>query len=431
MCTKFPQTNLPFFAFLLSILFASNAFASNGFNGIGFGAESIGLGGADLAISHDTSSLNTNPAGLAEIKRSWLDIYAAAVYGIDVHHRDSFGNNKEVDGSVVPVATVGYGHRLKNTPIALGVGVFAQGGTGYEYTDLNTVFGTTDDLTSQFRIAKISAGIAYQVNDTLQVGISVAAIYSNIEQKFFPETSSFNDQPERAFFGFQLKDVDGITYGYKLGVKYKVDNRQSIGLAFTPESNLKLNGGRLISNQSSIGLGKVTYRNAAVEGIKLPQEVGIGYAFEVTPQLLFSAKLNWLDWSSAMKKSTLTFKNPQTPEATPAVSQSVKNNWRDQYVAAIGFAFHTGDQTVYQLGYNYGRNPIPDEHLSPLFATIMTQHFTAGFGKQFTHGWNVDLGIEYSPSKKVSYTNPELPFGEGAQEENEIVVVHLTFSRVL
>ena len=428
---KFRQANLTFLSFSCSILFTTNAFASNGFNGIGFGAESIGLGGADIAIAHDTSSLNTNPAGLAEIKQQWLDIYAAAVYGIDVQHRDNFGNDKEVDDRFVPVATLGYAHRLKDTRITFGVGAFAQGGTGYEYSNLNTAFGTRDDLTTQFRVAKVSGGVAYQINDALQAGFSVSAIYSDLEQKFFPETSFFNGQPENAFFGFRLKDVDGITYGYKIGVKYKVDNRQSIGFAFTPESDLKLNGGRLISNQSSIGLGKVTYRNAAVEGIKLPQEVGIGYAFEITPQLLFAAKLNWLDWSSAMKKSTLTFKNPQNPAAAPSVSESAKNDWRDQYVAAIGFAYQSSHQTVYRLGYNYGRNPIPNKHLNPLFATIMTQHFTAGFGKQITQGWHVDLGIEYSPNKKVSYTNPELPFGANAQEENEIVVVHLTFSKVL
>jgi hypothetical protein len=38
--------------------------------------------------------------------------------------------------------------------------------------------------------------------------------------------------------------------------------------------------------------------------------------------------------------------------------------------------------------------------------------------------WEVSTGIEYALPKKVTYTNPERPFGRNAQ-----VVLHLMLSR--
>jgi long-chain fatty acid transport protein len=38
--------------------------ASNGLTLIGTGTESVGMGGADVAVARDTTALSTNPAGL-------------------------------------------------------------------------------------------------------------------------------------------------------------------------------------------------------------------------------------------------------------------------------------------------------------------------------------------------------------------------------
>jgi len=72
------------------------AVASNGLNLIGFGAESVGMGGADLAVARDTTAMNTNPAGLTQIRGHRVDLYGAATYALDVRHRDAFGNDRAV-----------------------------------------------------------------------------------------------------------------------------------------------------------------------------------------------------------------------------------------------------------------------------------------------------------------------------------------------
>jgi long-chain fatty acid transport protein len=79
------------FLFVLLSSTAQTSFATNGLNQIGFGTESVGMGGADIAVARDTSALNTNPAGLSQIKNNLIDLNGAIVYTKNIKHKDQFG----------------------------------------------------------------------------------------------------------------------------------------------------------------------------------------------------------------------------------------------------------------------------------------------------------------------------------------------------
>jgi long-chain fatty acid transport protein len=406
------------------------ALGSNGLNLIGFGTEAVSMGGADLAVARDTSALNSNPAGLAQIHSHRLDLYSITAFALDVGHRDQYGNDVEVANSPIAGASFGYAQRLPGTSVTLGFGLFGQGGAGYEYPQLTTAFGTRDELSSLFRIAKLSAGGAIEIDKSLSLGASLAATYSDLTQRIFPNTSYFSGSPQTSFFGSQLDDMSGLGYGYKIGLQYRPDTEQTWGVTYTSRVALTLDGGNLVSNQSALGLGEVRYRQATAKGLKLPQELGVGYARQATRNLLWTAELNWLDWSRAMTTSTLSISDPDNPAAIPQISMPAVNNWRDQYVVAVGMEYKTDSGMHYRAGYNYGRNPIPAENLNPLFASIGEHHLTLGAGQRLNVNWSLDAGIEYGLSRKVTYTNPSLPFGPNAQERGEVLVLHATLSRV-
>ena len=81
-------------ALAISCLGVSTAHATNGINLIGFGAESTLMGGADVAVARDTSALNTNPAGLTQIKAPLADIFGSMLRTTDLVHKDSNGNQE-------------------------------------------------------------------------------------------------------------------------------------------------------------------------------------------------------------------------------------------------------------------------------------------------------------------------------------------------
>jgi long-chain fatty acid transport protein len=412
------------------LLVAGQALAGNGLNLIGFGAESVGMGGADLAVARDTTAMNTNPAGLAQIPVSRLDSFGVFAYQIEVAHRDGFGNDKEVSNRRIFLGSGGYGRRIGQGPFHMGFGIFVQGGAGNVYKDLITPNGTRDELSALFRIVKATPSVAYRASDRLLVGASLQVVYADIRQKIFPNTSIVDPgDPSRTFFGSEVKDMNGIGVGAKVGILYRVSDRLAVGAAYSSPIRLSLKGGKVVANMEAAGLGRVTYRDARIDGLELAQEAGIGISFRPIAPLLLALDLSWIDWSGSMKRSTLRATDPDTPGAPPVLEVTSNLNWRDQYVVAIGVACNATERTVLRGGYNYGRNPIPGETLNPLLATFAQHHVTLGGGYEISRKWRTDLAFEYLVNGKVTYHNPELPFGPGAQEEGETIAFHFMVSR--
>jgi long-chain fatty acid transport protein len=416
------------FAFFIGLLLANPAWASNGLNLIGFGAESYIMGGADLAVARDTTAANTNPAGLAQIDRGRFDLYFALGLPQDgFRHADTFGNDAKISSPPAKLANFGYGHRLSDRT-TVGIGLFAQGGSGVEFDALQTAFGTRDELSVAFLIARLTPAVAFQVNDALSIGASMLVTYSSFEQKFFPNTSYAD--PTVSFFGSELKDLETVNVGAKLGFLYRISDRVRVGVAYTSAVPLKFEEGQMTANMSAAGLGTVTYGSVTAEGLDQPQEFGIGLAIEPTDQWLVAGEVNWIDWSGAVKRSTLVARDPDNPAAPATINLAQDQNWRDQYVLALGLAYEPTERAVVRAGYNYARHPLTPETINPLLAPVGEHHATFGGGYRMGAKWRIDGGIEYAFKNSVTYTNPSLPFGPDAKESYEFTSLHLTLSRV-
>ncbi len=399
--------------------------ASNGLNLIGFGTESAMMGGADVAVARDTTALNTNPAGLSQLARPLLDAYTATAYSLDVGHRDALGNDLEVSNRFIPLGGGGYARPFAHG-LTVGVGMFAQGGAGNVFKSVQTGFGTTDELSALFGILKLSAGAAWQATETLAVGASVAAIYSRVDQKIFPDTSIATPTP---FFGLQLKGVDGVNGSIKIGMLYTPSARWTFGASFTPKAPLTMDGGRAVVNMTALGLGNVTYRDVRVEGFALPREIAVGVALHATERMLIAMKIDRLEWSDALVVSSLRLSGPDHPAAPDVIASSSELRWRNQTVFAIGAAYTMNDGTTVRAGFNYGHNPAPAHTMSPLLASIGECHFTAGASHRFSGGWEIGAGVEFLPTARVHYSNPGAPLGVDAEERTSYVALHTMLSR--
>lgn len=402
-------------------MLAQAAQASNGLNLIGYGAESVAMGGADVAVAGDTLALNTNPAGIARLGPRSLDLYNAVAHALDVSHADGLGNDRSVSNRFIPLGGIGYARRPVGARCAWGVAFFGQGGAGFVYDDLNTAFGTVDELSSLVRIARLSPGIGCETDGGVLLGAALALNHADIRQKVFPTTSA------GPFWGSDLKGARGWGATVKLGVLAPLGERLSLGASFTPRVRLPLDGGRLVSNQAAAGRGLVTYRDVRIDGLALPTEVSVGAAWRPDPDWLVSAELTWLDWSRAATRSTLTARNPDDP-AAPDIRVTSTLDWRDQMVLALGAAYRLDARTTLYAGLNLARNPIPPAHLSPLLAPIGQRHLTLGFKRALGREWSFTLATEYQFRNSVAYTNAELPLG-AARERNESVALHTVFGR--
>jgi long-chain fatty acid transport protein len=210
---------------------------------------------------------------------------------------------------------------------------------------------------------------------------------------------------------------------------YRLNERWTVGAAFTSQTPLEFHGGRLDSNQAALGLGRVRYRNVRIRGLGLPNELGLGVAWRPTRHWLASAEVSWLGWSGVMNRSTLTATAPDNP-AAPSVLRSVAvNDWHDQIVLAAGVAWEPDRRWTLRAGFNHGRNPIPSRNMNPLLAVFSEDHLTLGLGYRRDAHWRFDAALEYALQGAVTYDNPALPFGPGASEKGETLTLHLMASR--
>ena len=407
--------------FLGGMLALPPAFATNGINLIGFGAESSLMAGADIAVARDTSALNTNPAGLTQIRGQAFDGFGSVLRTFDLAHKDSFGNDEHASNRYTFLGGGGYAKSLDSLPCTVGVGLFAQGGAGGVFKNLNTPFGNRDDLSSLFGIAKVIPGMGCQVNESLSLGASIAIVYASIEQKLFPETSS-----AAPFAGYELKNAAALKMGLKLGAQYRVNPSLTLGVAYTEKTPLPLTGGSLVANYSAMGLGKVKYSDARVTGFALPREIAVGLAFKPAEAWLVSFKLNWINWADAIKTVTVRATHPGNG-AAPAVYELISPaDWKNQWVIASGLAYAWDERTTLYVGHNYGKNPIPAQNSSPLLAGILEHHLTLGLARQISPEWKLTSGFEYMLPVKVNYSSAL--FGN-AEVRNEALMLHVMLSR--
>lgn len=396
------------------------ALATNGINLIGYGAESTLMGGADTAVARDTSALNTNPAGLVQIKGKLFDGYGSLLRTTDLAHEDA-RNDQHADNRYTLLAGGGYAQALESIPCTAGIGFFTQGGAGAVFKHINTPFGTDDEMSSLFGIAKITPGMGCQVSDNLSIGASVSLVYASIEQQFF-----YNTPPVLPdFAGFKNKGADTIRFGFKLGAQYQLNDQWRLGLSYTEKTKLPLTGGEAKFNFGALGI--VKYDDLKIRGLALPRELAIGAAFKPNNDWLLSAKINWINWADAINDITTTATDPNNPFAPSAIVAVQQQDWHNQIVYALGTAYTYDDKTTLYAGYNHGNNPMPKDNSTALLAATLEDHITLGFARKLDETWKLTSGIEFLLPKKVTYDSPL--FGKDTEVRNEGFFLHFMLSK--
>jgi len=399
-------------AFLLVLsVCACSAFATNGMNMISYGGEASGMAGASLGVSDDAYALNNNPAGMSQIQN--MDIsFGISLLMPNLNHSDMFGNDVDGESAIFPLPSVSFVRKLPDLKLSYGIGLFAQGGMGAQFKNLTTAFGTTDETYTNVAYMKLAPSVSYELTETVFVGAALNVGYSTMKLRFFPNTSV-----PGTFAGMNMKDVYGLGYGGKFGIMVKASEVVTVGLVYTTQSALNYKHGTMTFS----GMGDYA---CSVDGFNWPQSFGAGISFRPNEQWIFAVDTTWVNWSKAMDTVVI-----MTTAPTPMDTVTFPMKWKDQIVIAVGASCKINERWTVRGGWNYGKNPIPNENLSPLFPAIVEHHVTFGVSYAFNNEWSFDFALEHGFSKKVIYTNAGAPFGNNAIESHDQNTIHLYFER--
>ncbi len=377
-------------------LASTSAWATNGMNMIGTGAVSSGMGGADVAVPAGCTAIAGNPAQLATTCNRVIS-GGAGLLMPDMDVQLSGQKRKDNEFQLFPLPFVGYAQRLGTSRWSVGIGVFAQGGMGVDFQDVQVAPGVKDKLFSEVAYLKLSPTVAYNLTDKLTLGASLYVGYATMKYDFFPNLPQ----------GQSVEGLDSFTFSGRFGLNYRITDKWAFGATYTSQSSMNFDGGTLTQNFGP-GLGKVKYRDVKMEDFTWPQQVEAGFSFRPIDKLMLAFDVTWINWKSAIKSVTVKASNPdgQVPAGYETLEVPFALGWDDQYVFAIGAAYELTDSVTVRVGYNYGKNPVPSENLSPLFPAIVEHHATAGF----TYTWKEwDFDFAYEHGFKNTQTNDGAP----------------------
>lgn len=418
---------------LCTTMFIAPARASNGINLIAYSGESLGVGGADVALIRDTSALAVNPAGLAQIEGSRLDLSPEPFYFFDFSHADAQNKSTRNQLKYGSFINGGYARRINSEWVA-GIGLYLAGGFGFDYTDLDSGYGTRGDLVAKFTVLRLAPGASWQLNDQLSIGASLGINYALARQEVFANSSVLEiTDLEKSLFGARLDGVSAFALNGIFGLKYAVSPGAVIGLSYRSPTKLNLKDGELTVNYQAFGAGRLVYEDTRLSGLSLPQDVQLGAIFSPARGWLLTTELNWIDWSRAVGDVTLSAGDVQSnpnPLLIPSEIRSVQPlQLKDQYVLSFGVIHALNEQTSLMAGYNYARQPVPAQNNTPLFTLLPEQHFTFGISRVLGEAWDLHVGVQYVARSSLRYNNPAFRYTQDARDIQHYISTNLTFTR--
>ena len=345
------------------------ALATNGMLMEGYGPIAAGMGGASMAYDNGTAALANNPATLGLMADgSRIDVMVGHV-GPDVSAPGIMGASS-ADAFYMPA--IGYVKKQGN--LTYGAGIYGQGGMGTEYAN--------GDM-AQVGVGRVIFPLAYNVNERFNIGGSIDIVWAGMDLVVTGYGIDFEDDSD--FTG----KAKGYSVAAKLGFTYKLDEALTIGGVYQSAANLPdLEGG-----------------GYEVEGFDMPAMVGLGLAWQANDRLMIAADVKNVLWGSSMNTVTI-----HTPMGFAAPFQQ---DWDNQIVVSLGLAYQFNEAFTGRIGYNYGKNPIPDENVSYLWPAIVENHYTVGFGYAFSKQSEVNFALSYAPEVSVTGTGPAMPMGNG------------------
>lgn len=380
---------------------------TNGTNVIGYGTKSIAMGGADVAWIWDINALNINPAGIVFSETDMLGIHLGLMIAKG-GHSDIFGNDISADAQLYPLPTAGYLHKFSND-FAMGIGAFAHGGMGSEFTGVHTAFGTTDMMKSQIMHLKGIFGLAYKVTPAFSIGATVDFSYAAADLSLFSDTSRM----DMSFAGMETTDLSSTCLSFKAGLMYKLSDFLSFGAVYKSKTTLDFDGTMALDFSSMPGFNKITF-DTTMTDFNWPQQLEFGIAVKPASNLTIAIDAAWMNYENTVWETVLTLTAPAGYEMFNA-ENIFYFHWSDMWVIAVGADLQLNPNLAIQIGYNYGKNPVPGEYTNPLFLAVVEHHFTGGLAYKTESGTEYQVAASYVPENEITYTNMTMPFGPDAK----------------
>lgn len=335
----------------------------------------------EAAIAQDASTIFYNPAGMTELSGPQT---LAGGYMIkpeaNLSNRGSTVTSVAVGGraddqgfDANPLAHL-YAATPIDTDLWFGLAVTMPFGLANKYK--SDYFGRYDSIESRIATVDVAPSLAYAVNPQISIGggLDVQYIKAKLAQAI-PNPGMLGNPSGDGKFTVKGDDV---SVGYNVGVLYKPTDDLRIGLSYRAAISHDVSG-------NSVQEFSGTTRKGVTANIDLPDIVGLGAAYRLTPQVTLLAQGNFYSWN---RYDQVTF---NYSDGTKSV---LEEQFRSTFGGAIGAEVAVGGGWNLRTGLQYDQTPTRDAFRSTSMPDTDRVWFSVG--ASYAISQNVTFDFSYS-----------------------------------
>jgi long-chain fatty acid transport protein len=374
----------PTFAAVALLAAAPHALATNGDQMLGLSAIQNGMAGAVVAAPQDGATVLVNPAGMAGLgtKEVRFDL------GVGFFNPPRKVNGMESDSNLYMMPAGAVNLRV-NERLVFGMGLGGVSGMGVDFADTAAAPGNQAVVTTK-QFFKVAPGIAYRVNDQLDLGATLNLNYQSLALS----TPAFT-----------LPQTQGFGWGVTAGLVWRFSDAMQFGASWS-------NKQRMDELEWNTAAGKFSARMDA------PQTLAVGLAWRPATGLLLEADLKKI-WFSQVLDSVAIERPASYAGPIPA---ALKFGWSDQTVLALGVQKDIGAQMQLRAGFNYGKSPIGPEDVNANIGSlaVVEKHLSLGLTRKFSDKVMGSVSWVHAFNNRV--TSSVAPFNTIELEQNLVNV---------
>jgi long-chain fatty acid transport protein len=352
-------------------------------------AAATGRASAVVATIDDASAIWHNPAGLANIEGTEVQVGASFIrprgeyVGPGLASTNPNFPNEVTAGAVsriVPVPNAYVSHALSKKAV-VGVGFYAPYGLGIEWQNKDSWVGRTSIQELSLRSFFITPAIALKLSDAVNVAVAVSLVPATV---YLQRTLGATDNgqvlfPSNVYGSEGTLEVSGSAFGVgaSFGVQAKLIDHLRLGAVFRSAVDLGFSGNANF-NIPSTATTEVRANFPDQTGradLTLPHTLGFGVGW-VDGALTLEAATQITFWTS-YDELRLNF-----DAGRPAPSSASPRDWKTVPMFRLG-AQYMLDKLALRAGLAYDLSPAPDDTVDPTLPDNDRLIGTLGAGYSF------------------------------------------------
>ncbi len=358
-------------------------------------------GEAFAATADNAAAIYYNPAGLTQLEGTQLRAGIYALYFDPTFTppatAPNAGTTYHTENHYAAVPQLFLTHALANTPVTVGLGIYAPYGLGVTWPQ-DTGFRSIA-TEGQLTYLRFNPVVAVKLPAHFSLAAGAMVDYGQLQQeqglRVFPTGNYFR------FTG------EGWSVGYNLGLLWQPYEMFSFGATFRSATPFTMKGETEFERLPII---QPTSRSAQAD-FKFPLTAVVGLSFRPTPKWNIEFNADYTDWSS-FGTTSIQQDNPPFPLQSVV---PVTLRWNPSWIYEFGVTRYFTNGWHASAGYVFNQSSVPDDYYSPLAADLDRHFFSAGFGcsgKRFN--FDVAYQFGYGPAHIVTGSTPSSSPGQFA-----------------